>query len=664
MRYGRDADGDSSAPAGARCPARSGQRGPDSVIAGLARETAALWRGKPTPFRLSAGLRRTVRFIRRSRTHKSRYPATPGQEAPSEQPAALRILKGLEHPPANVVLVLGRDAVRAANAVARQTPTATVHLLAVRRLDERKRARLRTNVVYRHCATIGARIDYLSRCPQPDAIIESGNRLRRQRLSCFEQLFPFVTPGGVYVVESIGSRHRSEADTPPRWGIRDLVTTIDALHGGAPREGVRGATLRLADSAGRVEIDDGACRVTKRSADQFKLRDRDANALLQARFGDRWGAVVDTRAAVGFESRATVVSHRDGRPGDGGGTFPEQAQARDHRYTATRTEVPDRFLRRYENVQCWPLQRLRYGDYWLPDTFRHHRHQFLSNRGLLAAGSQLARLKQGAAGPTRHATGPFFYFDTEYPGHFGHVMTEVVSRYWGWLAARELAPEIRPLISLSAGQKRVPGFQRAVFAALGVDLDTTEYVRPDECLAVDTLYAATPDFVMPHYVAPELAPVWDTIGRGCARQDASELPERLFVSRRPRRLRTCVNWDQVEAMFARNGFTVIYPQDHDFGTQVSMFQQARVIAGFAGSGMVNSMFAPGARIILVSGDSYNAVNEQMIRSVVGGELHYFWGDSQIKHPAGGWTWAAYQSNFVFDVARFEDEIAAVADGTW
>jgi capsular polysaccharide biosynthesis protein len=95
-----------------------------------------------------------------------------------------------------------------------------------------------------------------------------------------------------------------------------------------------------------------------------------------------------------------------------------------------------------------------------------------------------------------------------------------------------------------------------------------------------------------------------------------------------------------------------------------MFQQARVIAGFAGSGMVNSMFAPGARIILVSGDSYNAVNEQMIRSVVGGELHYFWGDSQIKHPAGGWTWAAYQSNFVFDVARFEDEIAAVADGTW
>lgn len=566
--------------------------------------------------------------------------------------------------PANVVLVLAHNPVRVANAVAREAPMASVHLLTVHKLDERRRARLRANVVYRHCATIGERIDYLSRCPQPELIVENGNWLRRQRLACFEQLFPFVAPGGEYVVESIGSRHRSEADLPSRWAVGDLIATIDALHRGAPREGVRGATLRLADSSARVAAHGGVRSVTKKSADQFKLRDRDSNALLQARFGDGWGAVVGTRPAVGFTSRATVVSHRDGPPGAGAGTFPDQARSGNSRYTTTKVHAPDRFLRRYEHVQCWPQQRLRYGDYWLPDTFRHHLHPFLSNRGLVAVGAQMARLKEGAPGPTRHAAGPYFYFDTEYPGHFGHVMTEVVSRYWGWPTARELAPAIRPLISLGVGQRRVPDYQRAVFAALGIDLDTAEYIRPDECLAVDTLYAATPEFVMPHYVAPELAAVWDTIGRGCAPRDAPESPERLFVSRRPRRLRTCLNWEQVEAAFTRLGFEVIYPQDHDFAAQAAMFRQARVIAGFAGSGMVNSMFAPGATVILVSGDSYNAVNEQLIRSVVGGELHYFWGESQIKHPAGGWTWEAYQSNFVFDVDRFVDEIAAVADGTW
>jgi capsular polysaccharide biosynthesis protein len=273
----------------------------------------------------------------------------------------------------------------------------------------------------------------------------------------------------------------------------------------------------------------------------------------------------------------------------------------------------------------------------------------------------MARLKQGAAGPTRPAAGPLFYFDTEYPGHFGHVMTEVVSRYWGWAAARELAPGIRPLISLASGQSTMPAFQRAVFTALGIDADTTEYIHPDECLAVDTLYAATPEFVMPHYAAPDLAAVWERIARGCTPPDTTGWPPRLFISRRPRRIRTCTNWDQVETLFTRHGFTVIYPQDHDFATQVAMFHHAHVIAGFAGSAMITTMFAPGTRIILIAGDSYNATNEQLIRSVIGGELHYFWGESHIKHPPQKWTWDAYQSNFTFDTTRFEDDITALTD---
>ena len=114
-------------------------------------------------------------------------------------------------------------------------------------------------------------------------------------------------------------------------------------------------------------------------------------------------------------------------------------------------------------------------------------------------------------------------------------------------------------------------------------------------------------------------------------------------------------------MFDRLGFTVIYPEDLDFGTQVSLFQQAEVVAGFGGSGLFNTMFAPNRTVLILTGDSYTPNNEYLIKSVIGGDLHYFWADSQIKHPPRGWTWAAFQSNFVFDVPRFEDQIARVSD---
>ncbi len=118
----------------------------------------------------------------------------------------------------------------------------------------------------------------------------------------------------------------------------------------------------------------------------------------------------------------------------------------------------------------------------------------------------------------------------------------------------------------------------------------------------------------------------------------------------------------MEEFFARLGFTIVYPEDLPFGDQIATFANARVIAGFAGSGMFSTMFAPDATVLVLTGDSYTALNEYLIKSLVGGDIHYFWSPALLRHPAGGWTWEAFRSNFVFDLERFGPEITEVVSG--
>ena len=280
----------------------------------------------------------------------------------------------------------------------------------------------------------------------------------------------------------------------------------------------------------------------------------------------------------------------------------------------------------------------------------------LDNHQLLSTGPVMARAAGEQEAPTRTLDGAFFYLDSEYYSHFGHVLTEVTARTWGWPLAKKLAPELRPLLSLPDDRPTIPGFQRQIFAALDIDPDSVEYVRPGAGVRVEELYGCTPDWDMPRYCAPELVDVWERIRVDCMNHDLTATPELIFISRRPRGIRTCLNTEEVDTFFARLGFTILYPEDLTFSDQIATFARARVIAGFAGSGMFNAMFAPSATVLVLTGASYTAMNEYLIKSLVGGDIHYFWSPALHQHPPGGWTREAFRSNYVFDLERFGPEI--------
>ncbi|MEU2201456.1 glycosyltransferase family 61 protein [Isoptericola sp. NPDC019482] len=502
-----------------------------------------------------------------------------------------------------------------------------------------------------HAQDLATRMGSEVREQRPDVIIDLG-RTRGQKVSSLRHLLYLLPEDGLFIVGSLDSGHpgvhSGESET-----IIDVLRTLVALEtmSIAARERVRGVDRALANAVKSFQIEGGLVRLVKARQHYVKLRDWATDGILSARLGkdakeDR-ASVVQLRPADRFKSAEPVHSYGDGPFASGHTEF----------------EVPELYLRRYRGAIASARQILRMGDYVLPDSWRHPHQRNLNNRQMEYATAWMGAFKDETIPSERRVLeGSFYYFDTELPGHFGHITTDVLSRVWGWRAAKRIDPTIRPLVSVSSNSPDVPGFQRTIFSALGIDLGEAVVVGPREEVEIETLYAGSPELENPHYASPALKNVWRELSEGLPTVDAPEFGEKIFISRRPGGKRDCTNVAEVEAFFEAQGFSILFPEDYPYAVQHVFFRRARVIAGFGGSGMFNMMFAPSATVIMVSGSSYDAANEKLIGAVNENPLHYFWGKSELPMPEGRFSLQAFTSNFTFDVARFRgDLLRAVAE---
>ena len=245
-------------------------------------------------------------------------------------------------------------------------------------------------------------------------------------------------------------------------------------------------------------------------------------------------------------------------------------------------------------------------------------------------------------------------------------MTEVISRLWGWDAAKESIPDLKAIFRIRYPAERDPALERRVFEAYGIPRDDVVWV--DEPVWLESVVAATPMWhnQFPHYVHPDLAEVWGRL-RDHLRtpSDRTGPSRRLFVSRRdPAGNRSCRNTPAVEDFFRTRGFEVVYPELYDLGEQAALFAEAEVVAGFGGSAVFNVLFSTRLRtLILLNHEAYTARNEHLFTSVLGADVHYFWSPPDVPHPVGGWSEDAYYSSWEFDFERNGAELDAVVDGS-
>jgi capsular polysaccharide biosynthesis protein len=310
-------------------------------------------------------------------------------------------------------------------------------------------------------------------------------------------------------------------------------------------------------------------------------------------------------------------------------------------------DAPAMSLRLVHDVRCDPGQVVSKDRLLLPDSYRHNMRPRLKNRYTVEMAPRFARLLDERE-PVRLA-GTYFHLDNELRGHFGHAMTEQVAKLWGWTAAREGFPGLKVLLALNKG-RQLAGWELTLYRAAGIAREDIEFVEGP--VEVERLVTATQMLSEPQYVHPAITDTWRRLSDALV-ADAPErdYPDRFFCARRTKK-RACHNAAEVEALFAEQGFAIVYPEDYSLPEQAAMFRHASVIGGYAGSALFNVLYATEPKhLVMLGSEAYTATNEYMIASVQGHRIDLITCRPDLEQPEDHWSRAAFESSYTFDPDR-------------
>lgn len=474
------------------------------------------------------------------------------------------------------------------------------------------------------CRNVHRAHDALLRRPAPDLVLDDGGCPASLRHGVFLHLLPALVDGGRYLLLDGGAPEDGledrEGESLPELVERLTAPATDGAAGSShPDDTERARMLGLRRVHGRVLM------VTKVGDHLAKVREEEADRVLPARLGPGRHEVLAQLPAERFSSRATLHSNRP----DLDAPFLHEL------------EVPARTLRLDFDVVCRPRQLAVADDAMLPASFHHAQKRRLRNRGTVDAARWYARLED-AQEPTA-LPGTWYHLASEFPGHFGHVLTEDLSRLWGWDEARRAYGDLKLLVG--AGDPAPEPYQLELLEAYGIP--RSDVLAAPGPVRVERLVTATPQLHNGVYVDPAIDATWSRITARLA-DPAATTPRRLFVTRPPGTSRRCLNGELLEARFAAAGFTVVRPETLPLPAQVSLFAQADAVAGYAGSGLFTALASrPGTTCVVFGSESYTAINEWLISAVKGFDHHHFWCPS-TRPASGTFDRASFHADFRFD----------------
>lgn len=545
--------------------------------------------------------------------------------------ASLRLIMSefSKRPPKRVALVIDDHSVALPAWIRRRWPEARLTCI-VSSTNLRRLVRLDVvgGITVVAVCNVSDRHGVLSAYGPFDLIVDAVERTEEERIGTLQTLFFHLRRRGRYVTTDLG------------WA-----------EGGDPD-----AVVRSVSVPGQRVVPTRACSSVKRRGRAVsigsavsswpKMRYSEMDEVLRRR--PVRGSVLSSIPAMTFRPAAGLSMNRERPP------VP----------LASVIQVPTLGVREYNDVTCLPHQVLVSGGVLLPDSYRHYLNRTLTHRRITDLSNEFAVRKRSSV--TVDLPGSYFYLGSEFPQHFGHVMTEQLSRLWAWADVKAKYPTIRALVDLRRQYDSLQPWEIELFVAAGIAEE--DLVAVSGAAKVEHLVAAAPMLVNTQYIHPSITKTWRRVaGFLAARAPQRKYPPRIFVSRRPTlKNRRCRNAEDVETFFRDSGFAVIYPEDHCLAEQAMLFRQADTVAGFAGSAMFNLAFCEPTNVIMLWPETYTSRNEYLICSAAGHRLSIFWCQPDIDHPQGQWDYAAYQSTYSFDFehdGRLLAEAVARQDST-
>lgn len=190
--------------------------------------------------------------------------------------------------------------------------------------------------------------------------------------------------------------------------------------------------------------------------------------------------------------------------------------------------------------------------------------------------------------------GRYLFLDNQHRGHFGHVLTDVVSLAWAYQAFAMLGlTDIRVLV-YDAGLPLL----RGLLSAAGIPEE--RLVSFDEAMLLEEVLFASKAYLTQGYTSPAALEIFRRIRDSFDNLPADAgLPGQVYLSRKNVSGRRLVNEDAAIAMFAARGFAIVEPEMLSIGDQVRIAANARMIAGASGSNMFHLAFQKNLQKALV-----------------------------------------------------------------
>ncbi|MCW2494706.1 glycosyltransferase family 61 protein [Jatrophihabitans sp.] len=431
-----------------------------------------------------------------------------------------------------------------------------------------------------------------------------------------------VDEGGVYIVFPLGLNSAR---------IRQAVQALDAAMDHRRRAEVDGrpAVQSVVDSSllsSKLVLSRGAAfQITHRPSRFRFIGDDDVEVSLRDEAGVTV-TILDELPAGTLTGSAAVVSHESSTPKPG---------------LAATMPYPRLQLRHYEGqIEFLGQSLLIVGESILPDSHRFYRRKNnihpLHPLEVAVPGRQDVVTIPSIRLSRPPLAGTYYLLDPQITGHYGHIMTEVIPRLWGWDLAKKLYPDLKTLTRVRAGRSQEPVLER-LLTAYGIDREDIVLVdHPVQLESVITASAMWHNFA-PHFAHPDLRRIWDRIAAHLVDPSAPNW-DRLFLTRNPAGFRSCHNTAEVEAVFRKYGFKILSIEEYDLGVQAGIASAAKVVAGFGGSAMFNLMYGRDVQnVIVLNHEKFTARNEHLYASLLGAREDWFWSTPDTDEFHSGWT---------------------------
>jgi capsular polysaccharide biosynthesis protein len=172
-----------------------------------------------------------------------------------------------------------------------------------------------------------------------------------------------------------------------------------------------------------------------------------------------------------------------------------------------------------------------------------------------------------------------------------------------------------------------------LLGAMGISREAIVPLRRPVCCA--RLLVADKCFLTQGYTSPAAVATWrrirDALDRGAG-------PERIYVSRSRQAIRHLKNEGEVEAIFAARGFAIVHPEDLPIEQQVTLWANARLVAGSAGSNMFGLAFQRRLeRVLQITSPNMVQFSELMMQAESANATTIYIGSAHGEDPHAPWS---------------------------